>query len=145
MMPSSHKGNGEKKITHRPVAIPETLALRLRQVSKGKAGHDPLLVKPSGEPWKRSNHTELFARAAVRAGLDPEKVTIYALRHSNITRQLLAGVPVRVVAIGHDTSIVMVERTYSKHIADHADALVRPALLDLSAPTPDNVVPLGRK
>jgi hypothetical protein len=39
----------------------------------------------------------------------------------------------------------MVERTYSKHIADHADALVRPALLDLSAPTPDNVVPLGRK
>lgn len=145
MMPSSHKGNGEKKIMHRPVAIPETLALRLRQASKGKAGHDPLLVKSSGEPWKRSDHTRLFARAAVRAGLDPEKVTIYALRHSSITRQLLAGVPVRVVAIGHDTSIVMIERTYSKHIADHADALVRPALLDLSAPTPDNVVPLGRK
>lgn len=134
MMPASRKGRGEKKITHSPVAIPEALALRLKQAGKGKATRDPLLIKPSGEPWRRSDHTRLFARAASRAGVDPAEVTIYALRHSSITRQLLAGVPVRVVAVQHDSSVPMIERNYSKRISDHTDALVRPTLLDLSKP-----------
>jgi hypothetical protein len=51
-------------------------------------------------------------------------------------RQLLAGVPVRIVAVNHDTSIVMIERTYSRYIGDHPDALVRAALLDASTPLP---------
>lgn len=70
--------------------------------------------------------------------------TIYALRHSNVVRQLLADVPIRVVAVNHDTSVAMIERTYSRHIADHADALARRALLDLSAPAA-NVRPFGAK
>jgi hypothetical protein len=45
-------------------------------------------------------------------------------------RQLLAGVPVRVVAVNHDTSVAMIERTYSRHIGDHADALARGAMID---------------
>ena len=32
---------------------------------------------------------------------------MYALRHSSIVRQILAGVPIRVVAVNHDTSIAM--------------------------------------
>jgi hypothetical protein len=40
--------------------------------------------------------------------------------------------PARVVAVNHDTSITQVERTYSRHIGDHADALTRGALLDLA-------------
>ena len=62
---------------------------------------------------------------------DPAEVTMYALRHSSIVRQLLAGVPVRIVAAGHDTSVAMIERNYSRYITDHADALVRGAMLDL--------------
>jgi hypothetical protein len=62
-----------------------------------------------------------------------------ALRHSSIVRQLLAGVPVRVVAVNHDTSIVMIERTYSRHIGDHADALARVALLDTTVAPAGNV------
>ena len=65
-------------------------------------------------------------------GLDPAEVTIYALRHSSIVRQLLAGVPVRIVAAGHDTSVVMIERTYSRYIGDHSDALARGAMLDMA-------------
>ena len=49
---------------------------------------------------------------------------MYALRHSNIVRQILAGVPLRVVAVNHDTSV---------GIGDHADALARVALLDTTA------------
>jgi integrase len=133
MMPSSRKGRGHKKVTRRPVPIPEGLAVHLRDAGQ-KSGNGFLLAKPSGQPWKRSDHTRLFARAVQRAGFDPADVTIYALRHSNIVRQLLAGVPIRVVAVFHDTSVAMIEKTYSKYIGDHADALARPALLDLSAP-----------
>jgi integrase len=141
MMPSSRKGRGQKKISRRPVPIPAGLAAKLRKTVNGRASDAPLLIKPSLAPWKKSDHSRLFARTARAAGLDPDEVTIYALRHSSIVRQLLAGVPVRVVAVNHDTSVVMIERTYSRHIGDHADALARVALLDIAAtPSGGNVV-----
>jgi hypothetical protein len=58
-------------------------------------------------------------------------VTFYALRHSSIARQLLAAVPVRLVAVVHDTSTPMIEKSYSRYIGNHADALVRRSLLDI--------------
>ena len=149
MMPRSRKGR-EKKITRRPVPIPPSLATKLRDSVSGQHLDAPLLSTPvkrrnpssKSLRWGRSDHSKLFARAVRAAGLDPNEVTIYALRHSNIVRQLLAGVPVRVVAVNHDTSVVMIERTYSRYIGDHADALARKALLDLGAPAAGNVVPL---
>lgn len=142
MMPSSRKGRGRKSVSHRPVPIPPALAKRLAVAVSGRPAIAPLLVKPSGEPWKKSDHSRPFARAAKAAGEDPAEVTIYALRHTNIVRQLLARVPVRIVAVNHDTSIAMIERTYSRHIGDHADALVRAALFDASEPEASKVVPL---
>jgi hypothetical protein len=132
-----------KKITRRPVPIPAGLAARLRAVAENRSDSASLLVKPSGQPWKKSDHSRLFARAAKKADLNPNEVTIYALRHSGIVRQLLAGVPVRVVAVNHDTSIAMIERTYSRYIGDHADALARVALLDIAEPG-GNVVSIVR-
>ena len=44
----------------------------------------------------------------------------------------------------HDTSVVQIERTYSAHISDHADAISRRALLDPSTPAGDNVTVLRR-
>ena len=77
-------------------------------------------------------------------GLDPTVVTAYAFRHSSIVRQLLASVPVRLVASLHDTSVTEIERHYSKYIAEHSDALSRRALLQLDAPPGGNVVTLAR-
>jgi integrase len=152
MMPSSRKGRGEKKIARRPVPIPTGLAAKLRNAAEGTPTDAPLLVKPTNKlrndtnptvpplaRWKKSDHTRPFARAVKATGLKPDEVTLYALRHSSIVRQLLAGVPVRVVAVNHDTSIVMIERTYSRHIGDHADALARVALLDIGAAPDGNV------
>jgi integrase len=130
MMPSSRKGRGQKKVTHVPVPIPTSMAEKLKRASEGKATDAPLLTKPSGERWKQSDHSRLFRRVVVRAGLDTNEVTIYALRHSSIVRDLLANVPVRIVATKHDASISMIERNYSKYIADHADVLSRRAMLD---------------
>jgi site-specific recombinase XerD len=132
-MPSSKKGRGQKKITHKSVPITADLAARLRNAAGDRSSSAPLLRKASGEPWKRSDRTRLFARAAMRAGCDPEEVTMYALRHTSIVRQLLANVPIRVVAVNHDTSVATIEKTYSQHITSHTDALTRATLLDTAS------------
>jgi hypothetical protein len=50
------------------------------------------------------------------------------------------------VADMYNTSVTMLERTYSRFIADHSDALTRRALLDTAEPAAaGNVVPLGRR
>ncbi len=91
------------------------------------------------------SHTRLFKRVAKNAGIDPEEVTIYALRHSSIVRQILASVPIRVIAVNHDTSAEVIERNYSKFIGDHSDGLARVALLDVApVPSAGNVVPIKR-
>jgi integrase len=153
MMPSSRKGGSQRKVARRPVPVTADLAARLLRRAKGQPSAAPLLVKPSGERWKKSDHTRPFKRAVAKVvtheaektgapkkikldGYQPDEVTLYALRHSNIVRQLLAGVPIRVVAANHDTSVMMIERTYSRHISDHADALARGALLDVDAAQP---------
>jgi integrase len=132
-MPSSRKGRGKKKIARRDVPISLELAKRLREAAAQAKKHedDPLLTKPTGEPWRKSDHSRLFRRTAKRANLDPKIVTIYALRHSNITRQLKANVPIRIVAVLHDTSVQMIEKSYSGEIDKHVDQIVRPALFDM--------------
>ena len=134
MMPTSKKGRGTKRIMRRPVPIPLGLATRLLAAAEDRFPNAPLLQKLSGAAWQKSDHSRPFARAVKAAGLDPAEVSMYALRHSNIVRQLLAGVPIRVVAVNHDTSIPILERVYSRYIGDHADALARGALLDISVP-----------
>jgi len=144
MMPSSRKGKGRKKITRRPVPIPEGLAARLRLAGRHRAADAPLLAKPNGQAWRRSDHTRPFQRAAENAGLDPAVVTVYALRHSHIVHQIIAGVPLRVIAATCDTSVTMIEKTYSEFITDHTDDLTRSALVDFTQPTAKNVLPLAR-
>jgi len=145
MMPSSRKGRGVKKVQRRPLPISASLAARLRLAAQGRPGTAPLLVKPSSEPWRKSDHARLFARAVRQAGLEdselpPSSLTISALRHSSIVRQLINGVPIRIVAVNHDSSVGMLERVYSRFIADHSDKLSRQAMLDLDAPATAKVL-----
>jgi integrase len=142
MMPSARKGRGRKRIERRPVPIPFNLAMTLKRISEGRPSESPLLTRPDGKSWCPSDHRHPFARAVKGAGLNPVEVTIYALRHCSIARQLLGNTPIRVVATLHDTSVVMIERTYSKFITDHSDALSRRALLDTTRPVRANIVTL---
>lgn len=134
IMPSSRKGR-RKRIDRRPVPITPALAKALRHAAAGRARGAALLPPPVGSTALRN----WFARAIKAARLDP-KVTPYALRHSSIVRMLLAGTPTRVVAAHHDTSVPMIEKNYSTHISEHADALTRRTLLDLGAPADSTVV-----
>ena len=101
-----------------------------------------MLLKPDGSAWGLYDLRLPFRVIVEKAGLDPSTVTSYSLRHSSITRQLLRGLPIRVVAHAHDTSVPMIEKSYSALIGDHSDALHRAALLDLGTPVESNVVPL---
>jgi integrase len=145
MVPASRKGRGKRHTEKRPVPITPGLAAKLREAAAGRPANAPLLLDGNGEPWQKGCQTKPFALAATAAGLDPAVATAYSLRHSSIVRQLLANVPVRLVAVLHDTSVQMIERTYSKYIANVGDQLARRALIDCdSAPTGDNVVPMVR-
>ena len=141
MMPRSAKGRAKKAGERRPVPISQSLAQKLLQAAGDRSPSAPLLVRSDAAPWGRI-HRKLFAAICTQLGL-PSRVTPYALRHSAIVRALLAGVPIRVVAVNHDTSVMMIERTYSRHISDHSDAVARRALLDPAVPPDDdNVVTL---
>ena len=137
---SSKKGKAVRRVVHRPVPIPVPLATRLRSAAQGRQGTEPLLIKAGGESWKKSDHTRPFARAVSMASFDrnaiapysPSDITIYSLRHSSIARQILRGVPIRVVAVMHDTSVAMIEKNYSTLRADHSDAITRAALIELA-------------
>jgi len=144
LMPLSAKGRARnKRHERRPVPISATLAAVLKQEAQGRAGDAPLLLRDNGERWghgRRRHHRNDFRAVIGAAGLDPDEVTLYALRHSSIVRQLLANVPIRIVATLHDTSVKMIERTYSRYIASHSDEIARRALLDVSQPTANNVI-----
>jgi integrase len=149
MMPSSRKGKGVKRIERKPVPITASLAAKLTRAAGGRAPSEPLLLRSDGAPWQsaKADYRLPFIHAVRSAGLDPTVVTLYSLRHSSIVRALLASVPARVVASSHDTSVMMLERTYSAFISDHSDAVVRRGLLDTAQPVAGNVVSLpgGRR
>jgi len=140
MIPSSAKGQ-KKRVSRVPVPIPGELVAALRVGASGRAAGDPLLVKPSGQPWAKSDHARPFRRAVEAIGEDPETVTSYALRHTHITSQLLAGLPVQLVAKLHDTSASQIERHYAATIASQTDDFVRASMLRVDrGPVGDNVV-----
>jgi integrase len=153
MMPKSAKGGGrnrgQKKHERYSVPITPALAVKLKEAASGRADDAPLLVQSDGSPWGNNpgqryhRHVDKIVTAI---GLEPAVVTVYALRHSSIVRMLLQNVPIRLVASLHNTSVAMIEKTYSKYITEHSDDISRKALLhhDEPAPVGDNVVMLGR-
>jgi integrase len=153
LMPRSGKGGGrlrvKKKYERISTPITPALAARLKVAAAGRP-HDAALLLWRGERgWgvePSANYRGDFRAIVAAVGLDPVEVTAYALRHSSIVRMLLAGIPVRLVASLHDTSVTEIERHYSKYISEgaHSDALSRRALLADEPPVADNVVALAR-
>jgi len=150
MMPKSAKGGGRnrsaKKIERYSVPITAQLAAKLKAVVKDRADDAPLLLQSDGRPWDKNpgqNYHRQVDKVVTAIGLDPTVVTMYALRHSSIVRMLLQSVPIRLVASLHNTSVAMIEKTYSKYITEHSDDISRRALLRDHLPIDDNVVALA--
>ena len=150
MMPKSGKGGGRnrsaKKAERYSVPITPTLAVKLKAAAKGRADDAPLLVQSDGSAWGnnpgQSYHRDVD-KVVTAIGLDFDEVTMYALRHSSMVRQLKLNVPIRIIASTHDTSVAMIERHYSRYITEHSDDISRRALLQHELPGGENVVALA--
>src|SRR5262249_3985894 len=147
LMPRSGKGHTHKraaKMAERvPVPISGALTALLSQEAKGRSPHARLLTRADGSPWgyRRSDqYRRDFAEVVEAAGLDPDEVTAYALRHTAVSRMLLRGVPVTVVADLTDTSEREIRKHYAKLISHHADEIARKGLLQIEPPPAANVV-----
>jgi hypothetical protein len=88
-------------------------------------------------------------RSVVRQiGLDPDIYSLYAFRHTSITRMLLAGTHTAIVAKCHDTSEAMIRKHYAASILDFTDEITRktlPAFGPARAPAASNVIPLAKR
>ncbi len=150
MMPKSGKGGGRnrsaKKLERFSVPVTVALSKRLKAAAAGRAPDAALLLRADGEPW--GDDPSLKYRYPIREvvsaiGENPDAVTLYALRHSNITRMLLKNIPIRLIASLHNTSVSQIERNYSRHITEHSsDDISRTGLLSDPAPDAANVIPL---
>jgi integrase len=149
-MPKSAKGGSRnrsaKKNERYSVPITVQLAAKLKAAAKGRADDAPLLLQSDGRSWGdnpgQSYHRDVD-KVVTDIGLNPDEVTMYALRHSSIVRMLLQNVPIRLVASLHNTSVRMIEAHYSRFIVEHSDDISRRALLQDEPPSGDNVVALA--
>ena len=141
-IPASHKGRAGMRKAMRGVTFPigSDLADRVaRQFDQdtGLLFHTAKLVQDFkqvdrqrlaaagvGDAWREAGRIawdkDQWARkvrdAVHAAGLDPE-ITLYSLRHARIIRLIQGGMALREIAALTDTSAVMIERAYSRHIA----------------------------
>ena len=149
MMPKSAKGGGRNRATKKTerfsVPITLQLATRLKVAVKGRPDQAPLLLQSDGSGWGKNpgqSYHRQIDKVVTAIGLDPADVTIYALRHSSIVRMLLKNIPIRLTASLHNTSVAMIEKTYSRYITEHSDDISRHALLQQEPLSGDNVVAL---
>ena len=142
MVPPSRKGRG-KDAKYIPVRIGDDVLAALARATEGRGGSDVLLerwryrqVKPT--EWERvdrrgwasaSEMRRWWARVVDAAGCPG--VIPYALRHSSIVRAIRAGLPIRLVAALHDTSVAMIEKHYSRWITESLDELAAQAVVPL--------------
>ena len=128
MVPRSRKGQGDKSdLIKFPVG--DDVLDELVIAVNGRQANDPLLERwrhgqaPGGVAWHRTERGRWLSGSEMsrawqairdRAGL-PNAIP-YALRHTSIVNRIKANLPIRLVAALHDTSVVMIEKHYSRWV-----------------------------
>ena len=156
MVPTSNKGRGSKAQSHIAVPLPADILARLRPLVAGRRGHERLLlrwhhkqmegdkvagrlpewVRTERRPWTVASEMTRPWRATLTAAVLPGDLVPYCLRHSATVRGLRAGLPVRLVAAVHDTSVAMIEKHYGAFIVDATEDLLRRAAVPLAPAAP---------
>ena len=143
MIPQSFKGK-KKDNQHIRVAIGPDIVELLRPAVADRSYNEPLLERwhvrqitavrwerYERGAWKTSSELSRHWQDAMKKAGLPAATIPYALRHSSIVRGLRLGLPIRLVAALHDTSVVMIERHYSRWIVDGLDDLAARAVVPL--------------
>jgi integrase len=155
MMPKSGKGGtrhpGQRKVERYAVSISPELAALLKTAAKGRPSNAALLLRMDKQPWNENEPAADYRRpvrsVVEKIGLDPDVYSLYAFRHTSITRMLLKGVHTAIVAKCHDTSEQMIRKHYAASILDFTDEITRKTLPTLgpAQEAASNVIPLAKR
>lgn len=143
MVPQSFKGR-KRALTYIRVQVGADTLAALAPAIEGRPAAAPLLEhwrhrqtgpmsweRTERGPWGSSSEmARAWKQAVANAGL-PATTIPYALRHSSIVRGLRVGLPIRLVAALHDTSVAMIERHYSRWITEGLDEMAARAVVPL--------------
>ncbi|MDO7843640.1 tyrosine-type recombinase/integrase [Sphingomonas immobilis] len=145
LVPQSFKGK-KRVLQYIRVQVGADTLAELAPVTKGRSPTATLLERWRHKQiapmtWERvdrgpwytaSEMSQLWKQTVVAAGL-PTSTIPYALRHSSIVRGLRFGLPIRLVAALHDTSVGMIERHYARWITEGLDELAARAVIPIAA------------
>jgi integrase len=112
----------------RTIVLQSSAADFLARVSEGRGPDDFLFVRSDGRRWKKSDQTRPIKDALRAAGLSTDG-SLYALRHTYISRAIEGSVPLNIIADNCGTSVRMIEKTYAKILAEK-----RREFVELGAP-----------
>lgn len=145
MIPGARKGRAAKAKAAVAMPLAADHLTMLAAALTDRANDQPLLERwayrrvKSAALWEKDRRRawgpayeieKMWSAAIAKAGV-PSGTIMYALRHSSIVRGLKAGLPIRLVAALHDTSVEMIEAHYSAFIVDASEELARRATLSL--------------
>jgi integrase len=112
----------------RTIILQSSAADFLSRITRARHPQEFLFVRSDGSRWKKSDQTRPIKDALKSAGLSAEG-SIYALRHTYISRAIEGGVPLNIIADNCGTSVRMIEKTYAKILAQK-----RRKFIELGAP-----------
>jgi len=101
----------------RTIILQTSAAEFLNTLTERRGPDEFLLVRSDGRRWKKSDQTRPVKDALKKAGLAPDG-SLYALRHTYVSRAIEGGVPLNVIADNCGTSVRMIEKTYAKILAE---------------------------
>jgi integrase len=99
-----------------------------RKLSHDKLPGAWLFLKDNGETWGKSHQHRPMKEAVQKAKLPNESV-FYSLRHYHISKALLAGLPMQLIAENCGTSVRMIEKHYGKFLPEDRRAMLNKVAL----------------
>lgn len=114
-------------------------------LTAGKAGDQPLFIRPDGGVWGKSHQLRPMVDASRRAGIVPA-ISFHVLRHTHASQLAMQGVPMGVIAeqMGHaDTR--MTEKHYAHLSPSYVADTIRAHFPALGIGGDTVVVPMGRR
>jgi integrase len=145
-VPTSRKGQG-RVAEHYAMPVGADAIAALAPVVEGRSPEEPLLcrwryVEVKGREWRRDRRGPWTSASeltrpwkVICEQLKLKDVVPYALRHSSIVRGIRSGLPIRLVAAMHDTSVAMIERHYARYIVEGLEELAARAVVPLTGST----------
>ena len=113
-----------------------------RQLTAGRSGHEPLLRRANGTPFRKNDQDLPMKEAVRRANISPS-ISFHGLRHTWASLSIMNGVPPMVVAknLGH-ANMRMVEKHYGHLAASYVADAIRAGAPRFGITKPSNVKPM---